>query len=172
MIAMAAELDDVEFDAPRTTREEKVSPGLRALVRLMDDAIQIPGTNFRVGLDALIGVIPGFGDIAGGIMSSVVILAADRAGAPRSVIARMVGNAGIDMLFGAVPLLGDLFDAGWKANRRNLNLLERYLERPSETRRSSKLFVIGAIALIILLVAASVTVAVLLTRALFDLISR
>lgn len=140
--------------------------GLRTLVRLLDDAIQIPGTNFRVGLDALIGLIPGFGDLAGGIMSGMVILAAARAGAPRSVIARMLGNAGIDILFGAVPLLGDLFDAGWKANRRNLNLLERYLERPTETRRASPLFVFGAIALIILLVAASVAVAVLLTRAL------
>lgn len=152
-----------------------IAPGmdrLRTLVRLLDDAVRIPGTDFRIGFDALIGLIPGFGDIAGGIMSVMVILAAARAGAPRSVIARMLGNAGIDMVLGAVPLLGDLFDAGWKANRRNLNLLERYLERPTETRSASLLFVIGAIAIMILLVAASVAVAVLLTRALLDWIAR
>lgn len=172
---MVNELDETAVDVRRATQDSPASPdmgGLRAVVRLMDDAIRIPGTNFRIGFDALIGLIPGVGDMAGGIISSVVILAAARAGAPSSLIARMVGNAGIDVLFGAIPVLGDLFDAGWKANRRNLNLLERYLERPTPTGRASMLFVIGAIVVIILLVVASVAAALWLTRALIDLIAR
>jgi hypothetical protein len=78
----------------------------------------------------------------------------------------MVGNAGLDMIFGAVPIIGDLFDAGWKANRRNLNLLERYLEKPTDTRRASTLFVVGAVAALALLVVASVAAAIWITRAL------
>lgn len=172
---MVDELDDFDPDARRPAPGTVSAPrldGLRTLVRLLDDAIEIPGTSYRIGLDALIGLIPGVGDLAGGIMSGMVILAAARSGAPRTVIARMLGNAGIDMIFGAVPVLGDLFDAGWKANRRNLNLLERYLERPTETRRASRLFVTGAIALVIVLAAASITAAVLLTRALLGWIAR
>ena len=142
--------------------------GLRTLVRLLDDAFVIPGTNFRFGLESLIGLFPAFGDVAGGLMSSAVIVTAARAGAPRLVIARMLGNAVIDVIVGTVPLLGDLFDAGWKANRRNLNLLEAYLERPRETRQTSMLFVVGALALLALTVAASIFIAVLLVRALWN----
>lgn len=142
--------------------------GLRTLVRVLDDVVTIPGTNFRFGLDALLGLIPGVGDVTGGVMSGMVILAASRAGAPRSVIARMVANAGIDMVVGTVPLLGDLFDMGWKANRKNLDLLDRYLERPTETKRASAGFVVGALIVVLLLVAGSVLIAVLLMRALLN----
>jgi hypothetical protein len=166
---MENELDDIGIETRRTTHDAPDMGRLRTFVRLMDDAVQIPGTNFRIGLDALIGLIPGVGDIAGGLMSGMVILAAARSGAPRSLIARMVVNTGIDVIFGALPILGDLFDAGWKANRRNLNLLERYLERPADTRRASMLYVIGAIAVLILIVAASVAAAIWLTKALIGL---
>ena len=151
---------------PEIVREE--SPvrveGLRTLVRLLDDAFVIPGTNFRFGLEAVIGLIPGAGDLAGGLMSSAVILTAAKAGAPKSIIARMLANAIIDTVVGAVPLLGDLFDAGWKANRRNLNLLEAYLDRPHATQKGSTLFVAGAILMLLLAVAGSVLLAVLLMR--------
>jgi hypothetical protein len=142
--------------------------GLRTLVRLLDDVFVIPGTSFRFGLDSLIGLIPGAGDIAGGLMSSAVILTAARAGAPKTVIARMLGNAVIDSVVGTVPLLGDLFDAGWKSNRKNLNLLESYLERPHQTQKASMLFVAGAIVVLLLAVAGSILLAVLLMRALWN----
>jgi len=80
----------------------------------------------------------------------------------------MVANAGIDMVVGTVPLLGDLFDMGWKANRKNLDLLDRYLERPTETKRASAGFVVGALIVVLLLVAGSVLIAVLLMRALLN----
>ena len=163
--AMRTDVDDMTSAAPPTTRPTDMR-GLRAFVRLMDDAIVIPGTNFRIGLDALIGLIPGVGDMAGGVLSAAVIIAAARSGAPSALVARMVGNAGLDMIFGAVPIIGDLFDAGWKANRRNLNLLERYLEKPTDTRRASTLLVVGAVAALALLVVASVAAAIWITRAL------
>ena len=163
---------------PRPVRSEAVeisdgppsasNPGLRTLVRLMDDAFVIPGLNMRVGLDAILGLIPGVGDVTGGVMSGMVILAASRAGAPKSIIARMVANAAIDMVFGTIPILGDLFDATWKANRKNLDLLDRYLERPTETKRASSAFVAGAILVLLLLVAGSILLAVMLMRALLN----
>jgi hypothetical protein len=162
---MGTELDDMTSSARPTTAPTDMA-GLRAFVRLMDDAIAIPGTNFRIGLDAIIGLIPGVGDMAGGILSAAVIVAAARSGAPGSLVARMIGNAGLDMVLGTVPIIGDVFDAGWKANRRNLNLLERYLENPTATRRASTLLVVGAVAAIALLVVASVAAVVWLTRAL------
>ena len=156
--------------SPELDRTEIVdrNAGLRTLVRVLDDAIVIPGTNFRFGLDAVLGLIPGLGDVSGGIMSGMVILAAQRAGAPRSIIARMVANAAIDMIVGTVPLLGDLFDASWKANRKNLNLLDNYLERPVETKKASAAFVFGALLLVLLLVAGSILLAVMLMRALLN----
>lgn len=160
---MARQPDVVRTDVIRTDAPVRVE-GLRTLVRLLDDAFVVPGTNFRFGLDALIGLIPGAGDIAGGLMSSAVILTAAKAGAPRMIIARMVANAVLDTIAGSVPLLGDLFDASWKSNRRNLDLLESYLDRPVETRKASTVFVIGAIAVLLLTVAGSVLLAVLLMR--------
>lgn len=156
--------DEIDSDRPRDSRQA----GLRTLVRVLDDVITIPGTNIRFGLDAILGLIPGVGDVSGGLMSGAVILAAARAGASRMVIARMVANSAIDMIVGTVPVLGDLFDMGWKANRKNLALLDRYLERPTETRKASAGFVAGALVVVLLLVAGSVFIAVLLMRALWN----
>ena len=160
------ELDPIEISDPDRVRAR--SAGLRTLVRVLDDAVAIPGTNIRFGLDALLGLIPGVGDVTGGVMSGMVILAAQRAGAPRSIIARMVVNAAIDMIVGTVPLLGDLFDATWKANRKNLDLLDRYLERPIATKKASAAFVVGALIVLLLLVAGSILLAVMLMRALLN----
>lgn len=110
----------------------------RAIARLLDTAIPIPGTSMRLGIDPLLGLVPGLGDVAGAAMSGYVVLTAVRLGAPRFLVARMVGNVALDTLVGTVPLLGDLFDAGWKANTRNVALLDRHLERqgaiPGERR--------------------------------------
>jgi hypothetical protein len=96
---------------------------LEMLARVLDDVFQIPGTNIRFGLDALIGLIPGFGDLLTSIASSLMIYAAWDRGLPRVTIARMLANVGIDAVAGAVPLLGDVFDVAWKANRKNYELL-------------------------------------------------
>src|SRR5687768_6212939 len=107
---------------------------LRSLACVMDSAVRIPGTPIRFGADALIGLVPGLGDVAGAAVSGFLILSAGRLGAPASVLLLMVLNVGLDMLVGAVPLVGDLLDVGLKANQRNLALLERALEDPRGTR--------------------------------------
>jgi hypothetical protein len=142
-------------------RESAADParGARAVARLLDSAIRIPGTGIRIGLDPILGLIPGLGDVAGAGMAGYTVLLAARLGAPRSVILRMLGNVALDTLVGAVPLLGDLFDAGWKANTRNVALLERYLERPGATRVSSRALVALVIAALVMLAGAGIIVA-------------
>lgn len=109
-----------------SSKRSAISPFVRTLVRLMDDAIAIPGTSIRIGWDAILGlVLPGVGDAATAVSQVALLIAAVRARAAWSVIARMVLNVAVDALVGSVPLLGDLFDASFKANRKNLELLER-----------------------------------------------
>jgi hypothetical protein len=122
----------------------------------MDAAIPIPGTSWRVGLDPLLGLFPGIGDTVGGLAAIYAILVAAQLGAPPSVIARMGVNVGIDAVVGAVPLLGDLFDVGFRANVRNVEVLERWLERPGPTRRSSRLVVVLVVLALVLVVGAVV----------------
>ena len=138
--------------------------GIRGLARLLDSAVAIPGTNIRLGLDALIGLIPGVGDLAGAALSSYIVLAAARLGVPRLVLLNMVANIAIDSIIGSVPLLGDLFDVGWRANIRNTALLDRYLEAPTPTKRASLGFVLGIAALLVLLAVAAVALTVSVVR--------
>jgi len=100
---------------------------LDMLSRVLDTWFQVPGTKIRFGLDGIIGFIPGVGDVLGGLASCIIVLAAYFRGAPLVTIARMVTNVGIEVLVGMVPVLGNLFDIGWRANRRNYHLLERAL---------------------------------------------
>ena len=137
----------------------------RALARLLDTAVRIPGTSFRVGLDPIIGLVPGVGDLLGGALSAYVLLLAARAGASRTVLLRMLANLGTDAVVGAVPLAGDLFDAGFKANARNLALLEAHVARPQQTRRASRLFVAGVVVAAVAIVALVVVGMVALVRA-------
>lgn len=118
---------------------------LDGLAYVLDNSIPIPGTGRRVGLDAVIGLVPGVGDAAGSLLSAYIVVEAARAGAPAPVLARMVLNVGIEALVGAIPVLGDLFDAAWKANDRNVRLLRRAVEAPGATRRSSGAVVAGVV---------------------------
>ena len=100
---------------------------LQRLSRLLDSAFHIPVINYRVGLDAVVGLVPGVGDAVMLVPALYIIFEAYRLGAPTGTLARMVFNVGLETLIGTVPLLGDLFDATWKANLRNLRLLEQHL---------------------------------------------
>ena len=102
---------------------------LDALVRLMDGIFTISGTNIRMGLDGFIGLVPVAGDVVSGLISSYLIWEAKQLGAPRWLIARMIGNVAIDSTIGAIPLLGDAFDVMFRANMKNMALLRRHLEK-------------------------------------------
>ncbi|NEU12980.1 DUF4112 domain-containing protein [Methylobacterium sp. BTF04] len=114
---------------PKADDREATLLRLEAFAHLMDTAFVIPGINRRVGLDALIGLVPVIGDVAGMLLSSYVIYEARRLGVPRWLIARMALNVAFDGVIGSVPLAGDIFDAAFKANRRNVRLLRRHLEK-------------------------------------------
>ncbi len=127
--------------------------GLERLAWWLDSSIVVPGTRFRVGLDALIGLIPGVGDLIGAAPSAYIVAAAARRGLPRSVLLRMALNVGLEALVGVVPVLGDLFDAAWKANQRNVALLRQYAAVPRRAHAQSRL-VVGGWLLVLFAIAA------------------
>jgi hypothetical protein len=132
---------------------------LTRLARTLDSAVRIPGTNVRFGLDAVLGLVPGVGDVAGAVMAGYIVLVGAQRGASASVLARMVLNIGIDTVVGSVPIVGDLFDVGWRANMRNVALLEAHAADPGRARAASRLVVFGVAAGVLLLVAFAVAVA-------------
>lgn len=115
------------FRAEDMDERERTLARLEQLASLLDDRFTVPGTDFRFGLDPILGLIPGIGDSATAALTGYMILVARRYRLPVSVQARMVLNLVLDWLVGSIPLLGDLFDFGFKANRRNLILLRRHL---------------------------------------------
>lgn len=125
--------------APERARLERV----RSLARLLDSSIPIPGTGRTIGLDPLIGLIPGVGDLAGAALSGWILLEAAGLGASKATLLRMAANVALEAAVGTVPLLGDLFDAGWKANVRNVRLLNRQMEHPEASSRASRRWVWG-----------------------------
>ena len=116
---------------------------LDTLSHLLDDFIRIPGTPIRFGLDGIVGFIPGVGDILGGLASSIIIVAAWIRGVPKAVVARMVLNVAIETAVGSLPVVGNLFDIGWRANRRNYRLLAESLDLPQRHTATSWLFIAG-----------------------------
>ncbi len=143
---------------PENARER-----LGSLAWILDSSIRLPG-GFRIGLDGLIGLIPGFGDVASAVLSGYIVFEAARLGASTGVLMRMLGNIALEMLVGVVPLLGDVFDFAFKANVRNVALLDRYLETPRRGARSNRALVIVLLVAIALLMVLSIwlTVQVLL----------
>lgn len=131
-------------DAPPPSPEPGSIRRARFISRFLDDLVRIPGTQRRIGLDPFIGFLPGVGDWLPLVVSLDLLFSAARLGAGGWVLARMLGNIALDAVIGTVPLAGDLFDLGWKANRRNLALLEELLARPVDARRRSRL-VVGAV---------------------------
>lgn len=148
----------VEEPGVRETRER-----LKQLAWLLDSAIPIPGTRLTIGIDALVGLVPFLGDLVGVLLSSYILGEAARLGAPKSVLWRMGLNVGVEGVAGIVPFAGDVFDAAFKANQRNVRLLERWLDEPGRTARSSRFFgaalVGGVVIFVTLLVAAGILVA-------------
>jgi hypothetical protein len=145
---------------------------VRAVARLLDNAIAIPGTSWRFGLDAIVGLVPVVGDMIGGALSAYIILEAARAEVPTITLVRMLVNVGIDTLAGSVPALGDLFDAAWKANVKNARLLERHLAAsaaPARNRRRVAGEAALALIVLILIVSGGLVLGVMIARLLWGL---
>ena len=134
------------FAAVTTTpTEETALAQLRSLTRVMDGAITIPGTGIRIGLDPILGLLlPVVGDWIGAATSGYIIVQGARLGASRATLMRMAGNLAVDLVVGSVPVLGDIFDMGFRANERNLALISTHMQSP-ERRRRSDLAVVGGV---------------------------
>lgn len=118
-----------QAEAVMAQRRARALKRSRGLARWLDGLVEVPVLRTRVGLDAIIGLVPGIGDLASAGLSAIAIEEALRLRAPKRVVARMLGNIAVDFTVGLVPLAGDIFDIYWKANRRNLKLLEDWLAR-------------------------------------------
>jgi hypothetical protein len=134
---MGARTTEPEILPPGATRQRLGGAGgafrdenLDLLSRVLDTWFRVPGTSIRFGLDGIVGFVPGIGDLLGGLASCIIVLAAYFRGVALVTIARMVANVCIEVLVGMVPVLGNLFDIAWRANRRNYHLLERSLAAP------------------------------------------
>jgi uncharacterized protein DUF4112 len=138
---------------------------LRRWAVLLDAAFRVPGTNIRFGLDALLGLVPGLGDLSTPVFAIAIIATGLRMRVPLVVQARMVLNAAIDMLIGLVPLAGDLVDVAWKANLRNMALLERHARPGVAPSKGDYVFVyVCVIALVFIAVAPIVIIVWLLSN--------
>lgn len=127
---------------------------LSLLASLLDDIFRIPGTSIRFGLDPLIGLVPGIGDLLTGAASFLIIFSAWQRQLPKVTVARMMANVAIDTLVGSIPFFGDAFDVAWKSNRKNLTLLQRATMDTSRRQGwRDWLFLAGLISLMLLLIA-------------------
>ncbi len=123
-----------------------------ALSHLLDDCFRVPGTEIRFGLEGIIGLMPGIGDVLHGLASSLIVVAGWVRGLPYATLARMLFNLLLDVGIGAVPVIGDVFDIAWKANRRNYALLTRHLAEPRKHVWRDWVFLAGIAAALLILV--------------------
>jgi len=125
-------------ESGREQRGRRGLERLRSITMVFDQAFAVPGTKWRFGLDALFGLVPGLGDIAGGIVAAYALTVARNLNAPPVIQLHMLTNIALDALIGMVPILGDLFDFAFKAQTRNLALLDAFVATPHKTARRSR----------------------------------
>ncbi len=140
---------------------------VRRWARLLDNQFRIPGTRLTFGLDPIIGLIPGVGDLVGPVFGLVVIAHAWKMGVPKIVMIRMLVNAGLDALFGIFPLLGDTIDLFWKANLANVALLDRHAYQRRAIGTGDRIFVWTAVIAALLLALLPVIIVIWIGRSLF-----
>ena len=147
---------------PRTRAGSRwfADENLDLLAHLLDDWFRIPGTSIRFGLDGIIGLIPGLGDVLAGLASCILIVAAWFRGVPYVALVRMIVNLGLDVVIGAIPLLGDAFDIAWKANRRNYALMTRHLQQPRQHTWKDYVFLLCLAAVLLVIFAVPIIVIV------------
>ena len=149
---------------------EQVQAFAEFIARLLDSAFFIPGTRIRIGLDPLLGLIPGIGDIIANLIGSSILFFAVQLQVPKIVIARMALNMGINTVIGAIPGLGDLFSIWFRSNQTNAQLLRRYTtQATTHATTTDWIFVIGLIVILFLLVAGTFTLIVLAVQKIWQL---
>lgn len=131
----ATRIENVEIIEPRQWRDAADISDIETLARLLDTQFRLPGTNWRFGLDGIIGLMPGLGDLITTAMGGYIVMRAHELGAPRLLVARMVGNLIVDGALGAIPIIGDVFDFAFRAHTKNVRLLLRHLERDGRVQR-------------------------------------
>jgi hypothetical protein len=137
---------------------------MRTMAWVLDNSFRIPGTRIRFGIDMIIGLVPGLGDLIAGALSLYIIAESARLGVPRGLLARMGWNVAVDTFVGEIPILGDIFDVAWKANIRNLALLEEHLQQPIASTKANRGFVVVLCLGLLLLTVGAIALAVLLFR--------
>jgi Domain of unknown function (DUF4112) len=142
--------------APRSDAERaRALTEVEGLAWLLDNSIPVPGTGGRrFGIDAIIGLVPGIGDVASGLLGLLVVWRGSRMGLPRIVVGRMLLNTLLDISVGAIPVLGDAFDLWFKASTRNLNLMRRHLERPDASTREDWTAVVLMVGVVVAVIVA------------------
>jgi hypothetical protein len=144
---------------PLTQGQQARLAALRRLAELLDSAFIVPGTTYRIGLDPIIGLVPWVGDLVSPVFTIALLWQARDVRVPQVVLARMIFNAAVDAIVGVIPFAGDLFDFGWKANQRNMVLLERHAYEEHRPTVGDWAFVIAMILLVIVLAAVPFVVA-------------
>ena len=134
-----------------TVGQQRTLEALRRVAQLLDSAVVVPGTSYRVGLDPILGLLPGLGDLVSPVFAIALLWQARQLAIPRVVQLRMIFNVAVDTLIGVVPFIGDLFDFAWKANDMNMALLERYAYEERRAGAGDWVFVIGLILLVLII---------------------
>lgn len=150
---------------------EKILKRLRTLTHVLDNAIPIPGTPYSIGLDPLLGLFPAGGDIAGAALSAYIVISSAKLGLPQESLVRMVLNILLEVFVGTVPVLGDLFDVAWKANVKNMELLDTHIKSPHKGKKADKWFVLMLMGGLMLAVVGAIALGITLITLLFGLLT-
>ncbi|MER3632701.1 MAG: DUF4112 domain-containing protein [Blastocatellia bacterium] len=148
------------MDTLEQKRNIEIEKGLENLARYLDGLFRIPGTDWRFGLDALIGLIPNFGDTLTSIASFYILIAGVRYGVPKITLVRMAFNIGLDYAVGTIPIIGDAFDFFWKANRKNIELIRSRAAGHGKGKTGDYVFVFAIISVLVLILAGSIALSV------------
>ncbi len=162
---------DWEVLPPESEEAKPVEPLFRWIALLMDNLIRVPGTKFRIGIDPLIGLIPGIGDTGSAMVSALALLQAARQGLPKIILARMSVNILLNELIGIIPVVGDAFSFWFKSNARNHQLIKEHVGGRRKAGRSDWIFVFGILVLLGVLVAAGIMVSLFVVQQLIKLLS-
>ncbi len=163
----ASETKEVDWEVlppEQKAAKEQLEPLFRWIALLMDDLLRLPGTRFRIGIDPLIGLIPGIGDTGSAMVSALALIQAARHGMPKIILARMSLNILLNELIGIVPVFGDAFSFWFKSNARNYQLLKQHTAAPRKADASDWLFVTGVLAALVLIVCAGIMVSLLVVQ--------